>query len=558
VAAGYAFVIIANRQSGLILTQVWRLTRLWVPILGLIAVAAGLRIAYARGQGLWGDELFSLALATGHSLEGAPSTWQPALGDFVSYGVPSAPADLRHYLEHEAPAASPARVIRAVLLSDTNPPGYYLALWLWTLIVGTRDISLRLFSVAWAVGCVPILWAVAQMIGGRGVAFAACLLFAVLPLSMDFSIEVRMYSMLWFWSISTAWATLMLHDQGARPALLAIWIITSAAGLLTHYFFAFAWGPMTLWLLLQPGRLKRWQCVACIVVVVLLIAPWYAQVPQSLSAWRVTKDWTKIGNQYRPFVWFVHNALAVITITDAQGNTIHSGRVAIIAAIGLAVMTWAVRAAVTGRWLLIFFWWLVPVLGLFAIDMVQGTYTAAYPRYALAGVPAAVLLVAFAVGSLPQRLRVPLVALMVLACLPDLRRLFVSPLDDRNSWFRPVSWQLDQHAGPDQLVLVHSIPSGILGIARYTHTATPLALWTQQLRNFENRNNANAVAADVVKLTAGYRKIYAVSVHDVGAPSPELDYLRQHAKIAAESRYGGYRARMLEFQPLNGEVFAWP
>ena len=180
----------------------------------------------------------------------------------------------------------------------------------------------------------------------------------------------------------------------------------------------------------------------------------------------------------------------------------------------------------------------------------------AYPRYAIAGVPAAVLLVAFAVGSLPQRLRVPLVALMVLACLPDLGRLFVS--HDRNSWFRPVSWQLDQHAGPDQLVLVHSIPSGILGIARYTHTATPLALWTQQLRNFENRNNANAIAADVVKLTAGYRKIYAVSVHDIDRTSPELDYLRQHAKIAAESRYGGYRTRMLELQPLNGEVFAWP
>ena len=176
-----------------------------------------------------------------------------------------------------------------------------------------------------------------------------------------------------------------------------------------------------------PGRLKRWQCVACIVIVVLLIAPWYAQVPQSLSAWRVTKDWAKIGNQYRPFVWFVHNALAVITITDAQGNAIHSERVAVIAAIGLAVMTWVVRAAVTERWLLIFFWWLGPVLSLFAIDMVQGTYTAAHPRYALAGVPAAVLLVAFAVGSLPRRLRVPLVALMVLACLPDLRHLFVAP-----------------------------------------------------------------------------------------------------------------------------------
>src|SRR3954447_23419148 len=120
--AAMLFSSLETRRSGFIVMQVRLLARLGVPVLALIVLAAALRIAHARGQGLWDDELFSLAIATGHSLEGAPSTWQPALGDFVSYEVSSAPADLRQYLEHEARAASPARVIRAVLLSDTNPP----------------------------------------------------------------------------------------------------------------------------------------------------------------------------------------------------------------------------------------------------------------------------------------------------------------------------------------------------------------------------------------------------------------------------------------------------
>ena len=50
----------------------------WAPLLVLIVVAAVLRVAYARDQALWADELFSLALATGHSLEGPPFTWDAA------------------------------------------------------------------------------------------------------------------------------------------------------------------------------------------------------------------------------------------------------------------------------------------------------------------------------------------------------------------------------------------------------------------------------------------------------------------------------------------------
>jgi uncharacterized membrane protein len=528
----------------------------WAPLLVLIVVAAVLRVAYARDQALWADELFSLALATGHSLEGPPFTWDAARGDFFSYEAPTAPADLRRYLEHEVPVASPAQVSRAVLLSDTNAPGYYLALWLWTLLINTHDLSLRLFSIAWAVACVPMLWVTAQMIGGRRVAFTACTLFAVLPLSIDYSIEVRMYSMLWFWSISIAWATLMLRRFGARPELLVIWTLISAAGLLTHYFFAFACGPIALWLLIQPGRLRRWHVIACVAAVAVLIAPWYMHILQSFTAWRVTKDWLKdpsvvVGeDKYRPFFYLAHNALAPFWDMLTSWR-----RMAGFAAVGLALMAWSGRRAIAEGRLLVWLWWLGPALGLFVVDAVLDTYTAAIPRYALAALPATMLLVGILMSPLPRSVYIPLLGLMVMAALPAMHRLFTS--EGRNSWgYQRVARLLDQRAGPDQLVLVHSVPSGFLGIARYTHAPTVLALWTQQLRKFEGRNNVKAIARDVTKLTAGWRKIFVVAIHDVNEPSPELDYLRQHANLVAESRQG--RARVAEFLPTDCGVFTWP
>ena len=49
-------------------------------------------------------------------------------------------------MNHQQPLESPARVVRAVLISDTNPPLYYLLLYGWTISSsGMTDLALRLF-----------------------------------------------------------------------------------------------------------------------------------------------------------------------------------------------------------------------------------------------------------------------------------------------------------------------------------------------------------------------------------------------------------------------------
>src|SRR5262249_4491239 len=166
-------------------------------VAAVVLVAALVRWPLLTRQGLWVDEVFSLAIATGHSLEHPAAEARAELGDFVEGDAPRAASEWRAYLAHDDPPASLARVVRAVRLSDTSPPLYYVALWAWTRALGTSDAALRGFSLVCAVLCVPLLARLARRAGGRAAVFPACALYACAPLSIYYGTEGRMYSLLW-------------------------------------------------------------------------------------------------------------------------------------------------------------------------------------------------------------------------------------------------------------------------------------------------------------------------------------------------------------------------
>src|SRR5439155_3841943 len=105
-----------------------------------------------------------------------------------------------------------------------------------------------------------------------------------------YSVEARMYSQLWFVSALTAWLTLRVHDRGG-PGAIVLWRPASAAGFLTHYFYAFVWAACVLWLVLRPGRCARVQLAVAALAALIVVAPWYRLVPESLALWRVTGHW---------------------------------------------------------------------------------------------------------------------------------------------------------------------------------------------------------------------------------------------------------------------------
>jgi Dolichyl-phosphate-mannose-protein mannosyltransferase len=518
-------------------------------LVGVFVIAALLWICVAGRSGLWVDEVFSLAMATGHSLEHPAAAADPTQGDFVEsdHAVPA--EEFRRYLKHENPPASPARVVRAVLLSDTSPPLYYLLLYGWTLLFGTSDLMLRLFSIACSLACLPLLVAIARRTGGKGAVFASCVLFAFSPLAIYYSTEGRMYSLLWLCVLATTRASLVLQQRGGGVGIYALWIVASAAGFLTHYFFVFPWLAVVAYLLVRPGRLSRLHLAGCLLVAAMLILPWYLELSESLASWRITKDWLKW--QPRGFDRLAASRDLVLQFFSWRSKLLPDHRTSDIAALilfGFVVVTmvWRLRAHVFSQnRLLLWLLFVATCTGPLVFDFVRHSYTAAYPRYAIAALPAAYLLAGAGLACFGQRTRVIVLVLIVLAWAPNVLSIYGN--QSRN-WqlIREVSRSVCANSCSSDLILIHSIPSGVLGIARYADGSAELASWVGQLRT-------RRVPESIHKLAAGRTRVLFVRMHEVGEPAHEEDWLRANAAVSHETRLGS--ARIIDFRPLHAETF---
>lgn len=524
-------------------------TRL-IAFLALFVVAGAIRLAAMDRQGLWADEVFSLAMATGHSLEQPASKAQPKLGDYVEASQALPASAYKRYLEHQHPPVGPAQVVRAVRLSDTSPPLYYLLLWIWTQVAGTSDVGLRSLSVFWALACFPLLYVLAYEIGGRAATLPALALFALSPLSIYYSTEGRMYSLLWFLAAGLAWLTLKLNQRGRNTVLLVLWVLLGAAGMLTHYFYAFIMLGCSAWLLIHPGRFNRALVPAASAGIGILIAPWYVHLAESLSTWRVTKDWLLVPS-------VASRSLAALTLPwtfvspRSASWASHAGLeyaaivvfvlLAVLASIKLRRRFFAKRRQL--MWMCLF----TACAGPFLFDRVMGTYTTAVPRYAIAGMPAALLLGALALGRLRPTLRVVFLLLIVVVWLPSSWTVLTNSI---RSWepFRQVASVLDAQAAGSDVVVVHSIPSGVLGIARYLEKPIPLFSWVGQLK-------VRRVPADIESLPRQGR-IILVKIHAVGEPAPEEAWLRTHAILSQAVTVAGVEVlSFVRHDTLSSEAY---
>ena len=361
-----------------------------------------------------------------------------------------------------------------------------------------------------------------------------------------------MYSLLWFWVLATAWISLVWRQRGANIVLSAAWVGASAGGFLTHYFFLFPWLAIVIFLVVRPGKLARIHLTICIFAMGLAIAPWYLQVPESLDRWRVTRDWLKIeplrfdrleATRNQVFQSFSGDP----GMTELWGHR-HRAEAAALALFGLvgAAMVWRLRLRIFGsRRLLLWLWFLAAVAAPPVIDLLQGTYASAQSRYMLAGLPAAYLLAAVGLGCLGRRIRVVVLLVISSAWILEIVNIYRK---DSRSWqpIREVARAVSSNGSAPDLILVHSIPSGVLCVARYTEDRAVLASWVGQL-------GMRRVPQSVYALAAGRTRILFVKVHDVGEPAPEEDWLRANALVFQETHLAA--ATVVDFRPRDSETF---
>jgi hypothetical protein len=341
-----------------------------------------------------------------------------------------------------------------------------------------------------------------------------------------------------------------LRQRGGGIAICSLWIAASAAGFLTHYYFVFPWLAIVAYLLIRPGKLARLHLVACLFVAAMLILPWYLKLPESLASWRITKDWLKW--QPTGFDRLAASRELVVQFFSGRGQQMWwDHRAANFAALILfgiiaTAMAWRLRTRMFGgQRLLLWLPFAAACGGPLAFDLVQHTYTVAVPRYAIAALPWAYLLAAAGLACLGRRTRVIFVVLIVLAWAPNILSIYNNP---SRSWspIREISRAASLNSNPTDLILVHSIPSGVLGVARYASGPAALASWVGQL-------GTRRVPESIRELAAGRTRIVFVKVHEVREPAPEEQWLRVNAIVFRETRLNS--ARMVDFRPVDSETF---
>ncbi len=120
-----------------------------------------------------------------------------------------------------------SQILTKFIITDVHPPLYYLVLDFWGFVFGTSEVAMRLPSVIFAVLTCFFVYKIGSKIFNEKTGLVAALFFALNPLSIYYSQEARMYSMI------ACLITIAVYSLISRKRLA--FILSFAAALYTDY-----------------------------------------------------------------------------------------------------------------------------------------------------------------------------------------------------------------------------------------------------------------------------------------------------------------------------------
>jgi uncharacterized membrane protein len=173
--------------------------------------------------------------------------------------------------------------IPGLLHQDGSPPGYYLLLGVWIRLFGDSERATHALSLIFAVGCVPLAFAVGRSVFDRPTGFVCAVLAAFDPYLTYYAQETRMYSVEAFLSLVVVLAYVNGIVRARRLWTLAF-VLSLVAMLYVHNWALFLCvGLAVSTVLFARERLAIFGVAALGVAV--LYAPW---LPTLLSQARHT------------------------------------------------------------------------------------------------------------------------------------------------------------------------------------------------------------------------------------------------------------------------------
>jgi uncharacterized membrane protein len=157
---------------------------------------------------------------------------------------------------------------------DTNPPLYFILLYLYASILGGSEFILLVFSFLWFLTSVVSMYAILRKFVSRGSAVTAIFFFSVSPLGFYLLGELRPYGLLMFLTTMMIYYYDLLKSGKDSTTIKFFFIFYSTAMLYTHYF-AFIYYLVLLCLeFLQAFTERKYRILAIVVVPACLFLPW--------------------------------------------------------------------------------------------------------------------------------------------------------------------------------------------------------------------------------------------------------------------------------------------
>lgn len=218
---------------------------------GVIVLALWVRLHSISLPGIWYDEAYSLLLAR----------------------------------------QTPAR-IWALTAVDVHPPLYYIFLHYWVMFWGEGPLPARSLSVLADIGTLLLCIRLMSLITTRRATWIAALLLALLPISVRYSQEVRMYTLLGFWLMGASVMLVCWAQAPQRKRFAVAYVLLMSAAFYTHYFAGLC--VLVHWLFWWKSSgecrasISRYLWFSANACIVMLYVPW---IPHLIAQFSGTKSW---------------------------------------------------------------------------------------------------------------------------------------------------------------------------------------------------------------------------------------------------------------------------
>jgi uncharacterized membrane protein len=101
---------------------------------------------------------------------------------------------------------------------DAFRPVFFSLLFLWRSVVGSGEAALRMLPLIFGILQIPVAYVVGKRLGGEKLARVLTILIAASPILIEFSQELRMYSLVTLIALVQVWLLLLqCSEQHALP-----------------------------------------------------------------------------------------------------------------------------------------------------------------------------------------------------------------------------------------------------------------------------------------------------------------------------------------------------